>query len=138
MNPISQNRNLKQLPEIFSQFPAVEVVFVFGSVARGKTHRDSDLDLGIEGDVEELETVRLDMLTELARHGFDRVDLVFLRQVPPILAYEGVKDNRVVYVRDEADVGSVFSRYVRQYLDIKPYLRRHAKAYKERATNGQT
>lgn len=134
---LKDNTDLTELPEVFRQFPGVEVVFVFGSVAEGRRRPGSDLDLGIEGDPDRLEEVRLEMLTELVRRGFSRVDLVFLRQAPPVLAHEAVKHNRVVYARDDADIGSVFSRIVRKYLDIRPYLRVQAQAYKERTIHGQ-
>lgn len=137
MHKIKENRDLSILPEIFEQFPPVEIVFLFGSLAENRARRDSDLDLGIEGDPEKLEERRLDMLTELARRGFSRVDLVFLRQAPPALAHQAVKHNHVVYARDDACMGTVFSYYVRKHLDIRPYLQVHVDAYKERTLNDQ-
>ena len=132
MRQLEQNCDLRQLEEVFEQFPSVEIVFLFGSMAEGRERRDSDLDLAIEGDPEKLEDRKTEMLTELARRGFSRVDLIFLRRVPPALAHEAVKHNQVVYSVRNASIGTVFSRIVRKYLDIRPFLCVQAEAYKER------
>jgi len=81
---------------IFSTFPAVEAVYLFGAAATGREHQERDVDLGVAGDPEDLSAIKLNILTELARHGFCQVDLVFLEEAPPTLAHEIVKHNRVV------------------------------------------
>ena len=137
MRVLSENTDLSELPTVFRQFAPVEAVYVFGSAVTERRHAESDLDLGVEGDPGELESHRLEMLTELARRGFCRVDLVLLRKAPPALAHEMVKHNQVVYARDDVDTGAIFSRVVRKYLDIVPYLRLQAAAYKARVLHDQ-
>ncbi len=135
MMELGENRNLEVLNKVFDQFPVVESVFLFGSVAEGNRRFNSDIDLGIDGPVEELEEIRPDLLGEMARHGFTRVDIVFLRSAPPALAFEAVKRNRVLYSREESAPETLFSLIVRKYFDIRPYLCVQAEAYKKRFTN---
>lgn len=70
--------DLDLLPAIFQQYPGVQAVYLFGSVAAGKTHRESDLDLAVVPRNGRVRAQKLDILANLARHGFCNVDLVFL------------------------------------------------------------
>jgi len=127
---------LSELPEIFEKFPDIMAVYVFGSVATGNTHAESDLDLAVvprRGSSLD----KLEILTELARHGFDNVDLVILNTNDIVLKYEAVKHNKVIYATEDFDPGAMFSLVVREYLDFLPYLERQRKAYKERILGGE-
>ena len=79
---------------------------------------------------------RLDMLADLVRAGFDNVDLVFLDTDDTVLKYQAVRDNQVVYASPGFDRGAMFSKVVRQYLDLKPYLEVQRRAYRERILDG--
>jgi hypothetical protein len=48
-----------------------------------------------------------------------------------------VRLNRIVHQRPDFDSASVFSLFVRRYLDFLPYLKVQREAYKQRALNGQ-
>ena len=128
--------DLKILPQIFRQYPDIQAVYLFGSTASGKVHRESDLDLVIvprRGTVRER---RLDLLADLARHGFCDVDLVFLDTDDIVLKYEAVRQNRVIYQTEDFDRGGTYSLIVRQYLDFLPYLEVQRRAYKRRILDG--
>jgi len=121
---------------ILEQFPAVQAAFLFGSHAEGRARDSSDLDIGLVGDKDTLQRQRLALLTEFARAGVDRVDLVILDGADPALQFEAVAPNRLLYARPEFDKGSYFSRTLREYFDFEPYLRIQRKAMKERLTDG--
>lgn len=128
--------DLDQLPQIFEKFPDILAVYLFGSAVTGKTHRESDLDLAVVPRTPELRHKRLEILTELARHGFTHVDLVFLDTDDIVLKFEAVQPNRIVYQREEFDRGDYYARIISQYLDFLPYLDRHRAAYKRRILGG--
>ena len=123
---------LERLAELFSQYPDIQAVYLFGSVAQGRVHAESDLDLAIIPRHSSLSASKLDILTELGRAGFDNVDLVVLDRDDIVLNYEAVRPNRVVYQTDDFDSASMYSRVVRQYLDFLPYLKVQREAYKRR------
>jgi hypothetical protein len=54
-----------------------------------------------------------------------------------VLQYEAVRLNRIVHQRPDFDSASVFSLFVRRYLDFLPYLKVQREAYKQRVLNGQ-
>jgi predicted nucleotidyltransferase len=59
--------------------------FVFGSLAEGRFHRRSDLDLALEGPAETLDDLAPEVAAIAAAHGIG-VDVVRLDQAPPALA----------------------------------------------------
>jgi len=124
--------DLEKLSVVFRRYPEIQAVYVFGSVALGKAHRESDLDLSIVSRDNTFRRRKLDLLTELARQGFCNVDLVFLDTEDIVLQYEAIRQNQVIYSTEDFDRGSFYSEVVRRYLDFQPYLRVQRDAYKQR------
>ncbi|MBO9370415.1 MAG: nucleotidyltransferase domain-containing protein [Chloroflexi bacterium] len=129
---LESQEDLDALARVFRKYPEVRAVYLFGSAAEGRTHRESDLDLAVVPRSPAARARRLDMLTDLAREGFCDVDLVFLDTNDIVLKYEAVRLNQVVYQTEEFDRGEMYSRIVRQYLDFLPYLQVQREAYKRR------
>lgn len=128
---------MQALIEVFRRYPQVRAVYVFGSQASGKAGRGSDLDLAIVLADPFLKEKKLDILAELARMGYCDVDLVFLDEDDLVLAYEAVRQNRLIYAGPGFDRGATYSRIVRKYLDFEPYLRVQREAYKRRIIGAQ-
>jgi len=129
---LESQEDLDALARVFQKYPEVRAVYLFGSAAEGRMHRESDLDLAVVPRSPAARARRLDMLTDLARAGFCNVDLVFLDTDDIVLKYEAVRLNQVVYQTEEFDRGEMYSRVVRQYLDFLPYLQVQREAYKRR------
>ena len=125
------------LPRIFQNFPQILAVYLFGSSAAGKTHSESDLDLAVLPESAEFHRQKTVILTELVRHGFCDVDLVFIDVDDIVLRYEAIRQNKLIYSRPDFDAASFFSKTIRQYLDFLPYLEVQRKAYKKRILDGQ-
>ena len=126
------NPDIKLLTKVFKNYPEIKAVYLFGSTATGKLHRESDIDLAVYPDTPGLRKKKLSILTELARLGFCDVDLVFMDENDIVMQYEAVRQNIVVYQIDGFDRGSTYSKIVRQYLDFYPYLTEQRNAYKQR------
>ena len=129
--------DLRILSEVFREYPGIQAVYLFGSFASGNVHAESDLDLAIVPGDRSIRARKLDILTDLARHGFCNVDLVFLDTDDIVLKYEAVRQNRLVYEAEGFDRGAMYSRIVRQYLDFLPYLNVQREAYKRSILLGQ-
>lgn len=111
------------LAGVFSAYDEIEAVYMFGSVAAGTAQPGSDLGIWRRHD-SLLHQRKLDVLTDLTRQGVDDVDLAFLNRADPVVQYEAVRLNRLVYQTDSFDRGYVYSKVLRTYLDFLPYLRR--------------
>jgi hypothetical protein len=129
--------DLQLLAEIFRMYPDVQAVYLFGSLAAGNVHGESDLDLAVVPRRSSIRAKKLDILADLARSGFCNVDLVFLDTDDIVLKFEAVRQNRLVYEAEDFDRGAMYSRVVRQYLDFLPYLKVQREAYKRRLLRGQ-
>lgn len=132
------NPDLSLLPEIFSGFPGIRAVYLFGSTVNKKYHSESDLDLAVVPDSGEVRRQRLEILSRLVGKGFCNVDLVFLDTNDIVIKYEAVHPNQLIYQRDDFERGTYYSTIIRQYLDFLPYLNVQRGAYKRRILNGQT
>jgi predicted nucleotidyltransferase len=130
--------DIRDLQDVFQRYPAIQAVYVFGSIGSGKTHQGSDLDLAIVSPSMTLKEKKLRLLTDLARRGFCDVDLVFLDTKDIVLKYEAIRQNHLIYATHNFDRGSMYSKVIRQYLDFEPYLKTQRKAYKRRIERGST
>jgi predicted nucleotidyltransferase len=106
-------------------------VYLFGSWAEGRAHRESDVDLGVLFDRAALPTRKqrfnasLEVRAELgAALGCDRLDLVVLNDAPPLLARRIVTHGQLIYCGN-LELDHVFVRDVQlRAADLAPYLTR--------------
>ena len=110
--------------------PRLVSAYLFGSVARGAAHRQSDVDLGVlfdwaGSDAASRFDARLRLATRLAeRLGIARADVVVLNDVPPTLGRRIVTEGVRLHCAD-AEVDHAFVRDVQlRAADLEPFLRR--------------
>lgn len=127
---MSRDAFMERLAGVFERVSDVQAVFLFGSHASGTARPGSDVDLAVIG--QGARRRRLDLLVALVEVGFDNVDLVMLDGQDIVLQFEAVRQNVLVYARDDFDRGSYYSKVVRQYFDFLPYLEVQRRALKER------
>ncbi len=124
---------LERLKSFFVEHPDLGVasVYLFGSHAEGRAHRESDIDIAVLLQWNHYPTsqdrfeARIDLGSELiAVLHHNEVDLVILNDVPPLLGRKIVYDGIRVFLGDpEAD--HVYVRDVQiQAADVEPWLRR--------------
>ncbi len=120
------------LPKIFEKYPGIHAVYLFGSVANGNTHAESDVDLGVYPRDSSLHAEKINILADLTKAGFNNIDLVFLDTQDIVVRFEAIRQNRLIYCAPGFDAGSFFSLTIRQYFDFIPYLNVQREAYKRR------
>ena len=125
---------IEEMKKIFSRYPQIQAVYLFGSqLSEKKKHRESDVDVGVFVDSYDV-NLKLEIITELTAL-FNRIDLVMmdsreLRNL--VLAYEIVKENRLIYRRKDFDHLAFFSKVMRMYFDFVPLLEVQKKYLKKR------
>ncbi len=124
--------NLDAIPKVFSKYPSVQAVYLFGSYASGKVRRDSDVDLAIVPRDATARKQELEIMADLVRKVYDRIDLAFLDTKDVVLRFEAIRQNRLVYKAPDFDPGEYTSRIAREYWDFLPYLAVQRKAFKQR------
>jgi predicted nucleotidyltransferase len=111
--------------------PGVVSVYLFGSHAEGRAHRESDLDVGIllrrdaYPTTRERFEARVLLASSLpAKLGTHMVDVVVVNDAPPLLGRRIVTEGRRVFCADEA-ADHAFVRDVQlRAADLEPFLRR--------------
>jgi predicted nucleotidyltransferase len=121
---------------VFSAYPEIQAVYLFGSTAEGRSNHESDIDLAVYPGTDSLKSKKLDLLGDLAAEGFSKIDVVFLDGRDIVLEHEAVRLNRRVYEKAGFDSGTVFSSVVRKYLDFAPFLEVHRRRMKGRILHG--
>ena len=94
---------IMKLGEIFRRYPDIKEVYLFGSTASGYARPDSDLDLAVIPADTSAEEKKLDILAELANRGYCDVDPIFIDKDNPILAYEAIRQNKLIYATGNFD-----------------------------------
>ncbi len=128
---------LKSLvPEIMAAFPAIEVMYLFGSHARGVARENSDVDIGIF--VSDLTDPLLDLEIGvfLENRLKKQVDVVILQKVSAILQHEVIKEQKRVFERDPEIRAKREVMTSRLYFDAV-YVQERREAYR-RWKNGQS
>jgi predicted nucleotidyltransferase len=118
------------LIKAFDPVDGLVSAYLFGSVASGRTHRESDVDVGVLLDRRHFPTTaerfdaRLRLVGPLQSAVGRDVDLVVLNNAPPQLARHIMTTGRRLVVkdaeRDHAQLRVMLSRAA----DLEPFLRR--------------
>ncbi len=122
----------------------VEVVYLYGSQALGRSNRLSDVDVGVVlRDLKPLRDRRRrarlylklsDYLTPALAPGLQQeMDLVLLQTASPILQFEAINAGCPLFVADPVFRADYEASVVRDYLDIRPMVEVHYQAVLDRA-----
>jgi uncharacterized protein len=117
---------IQPFAEYFGRQPDVVVAYLFGSVARGQATPLSDVDIAVLLDpTEEAEAVldrQVTLLTELTQLAEPEVQLTLLNDVPPLLAYEVIREGILLHQRSGAERVAFQVKAMKEYFDVQPML----------------
>lgn len=119
------------LTPVFRPAP-VELAYLFGSEARGRTGPMSDVDVAVYFEPATNRSERFDLALKIAGEITDilkrnDVDVVPLNDAPPLLAFNVLKDGKYLFVRDQGRRIEIESLILRLYQDRQPVLEQHTK-----------
>jgi predicted nucleotidyltransferase len=135
MQATKQILDTTALRAVLARFPDIDAAYLFGSHADGRARLDSDIDIALLGDA--LERIRIELLAALAAAHVERVDVVIFERASLLLRFEALRRNRLLYRRaTDVDIGTVFSRTMREYWDFRPRLLARAAIYREKVIHG--
>lgn len=116
----------EDLVDLFNRGDEVKLAYLFGSVSRGDEGSLSDIDIAIYLDKDsDFGKVEMRLLSRISEF-FDDFDLVVLNEASPLMKYNVVKDGEVIYEDSNSNTALIESEITKRYLDMKPYLERHA------------
>lgn len=119
----------------------VRLAYLFGSHAAGRARADSDIDVAVLLDgslsAEERFEERMHLIGELQTlFRTDDVDIVILNEAAPLLAFEVLRNGKLLYCVDPNDRVEFQVRTVREYEDTAPLRKLLAEKLEQRIRAG--
>jgi predicted nucleotidyltransferase len=136
INIMLRASTIKKLNTVFSNYPEIEAVYLFGSAALEGNAKYNDIDVGIVYSDAAITRKKIELYTRLVKQGFDDVDIVFFNTADLVLRFEIIHHNKLIYKKKGFDHGELFSITIRKYFDFEPYLEVQRRAIKKRILNG--
>ncbi len=118
------NKNLlKRLHGVLARHPDIRLAVLFGSLAAGRSHADSDLDLAVDAGHLLTSVARINLIGELAEVTGRAVDLVDLNTVGEPLLGQILQHGRRILGSDH-HYAELLKRHLFEEADFMPYQRR--------------
>ncbi len=119
----------KRLLEFMRGQEYIKLAYLFGSVAKGKEGKLSDVDIAVFLDEslskKEIINLQLKVISELTSIlKTDRVDLIVMNNAPLLLKYNIIRYGKILKDDKETKI-KVESGILSDYLDMKYYIDRH-------------
>jgi len=121
---------IEKLAGYFNKQAEIKVAYLFGSMAKGRVGRLSDVDIAIFID-ERLERnkrndLQLKILSDLiALLNTDKIDIVVMNELPILMRYNIIKNG--IILKDDEERAKIEAKILSEYLDRKYYIDRHTK-----------
>jgi predicted nucleotidyltransferase len=113
----------QQLQVVLARFPKLKLALVFGSVAKGKHHKDSDLDIAVSAQQPLTVIEKIDIIAAFAEQTGRPIDLIDLKTVAEPLLGQIVRHGQRLLGSD-GDYGRLISRHIFEQTDFMPYRNR--------------
>ena len=113
----------EQLRAMLCAFPHIELALLFGSVARGQAHAQSDIDLAVASRRALTAEQKIALIDALAERTGRPIDLIDLRTVGEPLLGQILRHGRPLLGSDSA-YGQLISRHLFEQADFMPYRAR--------------
>jgi uncharacterized protein len=134
---VDRDRLAQEITQVFvSRNEDAAAVYLFGSVARGESRADSDVDIAVlYGKPVEpgLAGLRLALAGDLEERLGRRVDLVVLDHQPPDLIHRVLRDGIIVLESNRSSRIRFEVKARNEYFDVLPTLRRYRRPQGTRA-----
>jgi predicted nucleotidyltransferase len=141
---LQDEKDIERIVRYFKERDEVVSLYLFGSSARARTTKESDIDIAVLIDESgfkktDPERFRKEYYEASPRFSLRPVDIVILNTAPPFLKYQVLKKGRVLFER-ERDLRVRFTeKAINEYLDYKPiqdiYLKAVARRFRERTVD---
>lgn len=119
--------------EVVLDGPALRLVIIFGSAAKGRLRPDSDIDIAILPVSEDLPLREEAMLAVRLEQRLGRsVDLVRLDHASTVLAWQIARDGVVAYASHPAEHPRFVAYAASEYADFAPALEAASRRFRER------
>jgi uncharacterized protein len=138
---LQDEKDIERIVHYFTERDEVVSVYLFGSSARGRKTKESDIDIAVLVDESgpkktDLERFRKEYYEASPGFSLGPVDIVILNTAPPFLKYQVLKKGRILFDRERNLRVRFTEKAITEYLDYKPiqdiYLKAVAQRFREK------
>lgn len=128
---------IKEKSKELDFFEEIELIILFGSRAREDHNSKSDLDLAFLLKFEFFSKIniidfRIDLSNYFSELTGIEADIIFLNSAKPLLKFQVLKYGKQIYLNDNFDYASYFSKSLKEYFDFNYYKKYHYQKMRER------
>jgi len=135
------NECAQKLAAVAARFPEVDVLYLFGSRAKGSARAGSDVDLAVllgeQTDRERYFDLKRRLAAEFSAVAGDSVDVLILNETPLHVTYEAVAPRMILYEHDAAHWVEFEVQAVSRYFDFRPLLEVRKEYVKQQLSRGE-
>lgn len=113
---------MKLVLKKFAKKYKLSLIVLFGSMADGKIHAESDVDLAYVRHKELSLKDELNLRADLMKIFHKEIDLVFLPKASPLLLHEIAVKGRLMYGK-KRDFNEMKINGIKKFIDFEPYFR---------------
>ena len=141
---MQDEQDIERIVRYFQERDEVVSLYLFGSSARARKTKESDIDIAVLIDESgfqktDLERFRKEYFEASPRFSLRPVDMVILNTAPPFLKFQVLKKGRVLFERERNLRVRFTEKAINEYLDYKPiqdiYLKAVARRFRERTVD---
>lgn len=126
----------KKLEKFGSLHPEIDLIYLFGSHAKGSAIKDSDLDIAILFN-DSRNNNQLNYINEISRLlQMDDIDLLILNEANCLLSFQVLKHGRCIFSRTDKAKIEYETTTLRNYLDTAYLFSVHRKFVKKQLQQG--
>lgn len=122
-------KNEKKLISFLQKQDYIKSAYLFGSAAKGRIGKLSDVDIGVLVDEslvkEDLLNLKLNLMSEITSIlGTDKIDLTVMNNAPLLLKYNIIKHGKILKSCEHERI-NFESNVLSEYLDKQYFIKRH-------------
>lgn len=114
---------LKIIKDYFKKQNDITAAYLFGSFAKGKENKHSDVDIAVLfslGAKEPFTDRRIDIMNDLSKLLHKETDVIALNNVSPMLRFKVIQTGKCLYEKDRIENRRFNARSMVEYLDFLP------------------
>ncbi len=128
---------IKKLTNLFSHKPEIILAYLFGSVAENKTHKFSDIDVGVYFKKAPSLKRHLELINDICSTlETDDVDVVIMNSSSPLITHDILSYGKLLVCRNDEFYMDLRIKTLREYDDMMHILKIQSKYIFEDAMNG--
>lgn len=136
-----QRVKVARLPDAFKPRREVVAAYLYGSVAEGVAHAESDVDVAVlldeSFDLKRSLEYRIELAEELSQLLKREVDVVVLNEAPVLLQFQVIRCRRILFERDVETRANFEVRVMSFYYDYKRYFDFFARELRDALKRGE-